>query len=282
MEKIYKRFKEIAKPMTHGLVLDTSSKEGTILKILEKYNAYYEQGIGIIVPSITETPTKVLVSHYDLVGNFNNGFAVDKNFIIADAIYNKDFMQSNMLNENPQVNGNFIIGALDNTITNAFLIEAIIELRENNQAEDIMFLFTDYEESGLRGMSSFMDKIHPKLNDPFYINLDVTNDNQDFNGSIEFDYPCISIAKEILNNLSSVGLTHQRFTDDTSAITYKTPKAFSYCIPTFEYCHTYASAALTKTIEPYYEGLKYLITTLKVDKYENDLQLLNNKVLNIL
>lgn len=264
MNNLYQQFKEIARPFNEGLNILENSKENIILNILKEYNPKYHDGIGIIVPAETENPTKILVSHIDLVYPFQKGFSKGKDFAIVESENGEDER---------------MYGALDNTLTNAFLIIAIKELREVGLAKDIEFLFTEGEESGMTGMRNYMINKFPSKNDPFFINLDVTNDNQPYSGSIEFDYPCLSISREINENVEDMGFTNYRFADDVSAIVGHTHKAFSYCIPTWNYCHTYESFTLVNKLQPYYNGLLYMIKDLDVSNYENDIKMLDNSIL---
>lgn len=263
MNNLYQMFTQIAKPFYKNKQTIVDSKESTILSILSKYNAYYQDKVGIIVPSITKEPTKVIVSHIDLVHPFMKGFELGQTFQI--------------------VGEKRMYGALDNTLTNSFLILAIQELRDNGLCEDIEFLFTEGEESGLTGMSTYMENNYQEfIEKPFFINLDVTNDNQHSYASIEFDYPNIDICKQIFNYDNNIGFTNYRFTDDTSAILSYKGNGFSYCVPTWNYCHTYDSFCLVDALEPYYDGLLYLIKDLDTSKYVYNLQTLNNNNIQIL
>lgn len=253
LNDLYNMFDTIALPFYKNAKIDGISKEKKILEILKDKNAYYENGVGIIVPAKTKAK-KIIVSHIDLVGNFNIGFSQGRKFTL---------------------NGDKLYGALDNTLTNAFLLLAILEL--SNDLDDVEFLFTEGEESGLTGMFNYMDTKYDKESNPFFINLDVTNDNEDYSVSIEFDYPNKNICKQIYDFNKDIGFTNIRFTDDTSAITRYTKKAFSCCVPTWNYCHTYESYCLVSSLETYYNTLVFLIKDLNVDNYSNDIQFLNNE-----
>lgn len=249
-------FNQIALPFYKNKNIDGISKENEILKILKDKNAYYENGIGIIVPAKNKAK-KIIVSHIDLVGNFNMGFSQGKKFTLID---------------------DKLVGALDNTLTNSFLILAILELYDS--LDDVEFLFTEGEESGLTGMFNYMDSKYDKESSPFFINLDVTNDNEDYSCSVEFDYPNKDICKQIYAFNKNTGFTNMRFTDDTSAIVRYTPKAFSFCVPTWNYCHSYESYCLISSLESYYNTLIFLIKDLNVTNYTNDLKTLDNNTLN--
>lgn len=260
MEKLYDMFNKIALPFNNNRSLDNNSKESKILELLKDEGAFYENGIGIIVPCRNK-PKKLIVSHIDLVGNFNRGFFENRTFEIKD---------------------DKLVGALDNTLTNSLLILAIKELIKDNILDEVEFLFTEGEESGLTGMSNYLHNYYKEKDSPFVINLDVTNDNTHTFASVEFDFPSSNICKQIFNHNNNVGFTNRRFTDDTSAVLYYSTKAFSFCVPTWNYCHTYDSYCLISSLEPYYNTLLFLIKDLDVSKYENDLNILNNESIKLL
>lgn len=253
-------FQEIAKPFLHGEKSEiTVSKEETILSLLKDFNPSYIEGVGIVVPSKGITK-KVFVSHIDLVYPFQKGFQNNQVFEIKNEV---------------------IYGALDNTLTNAFLLQVVLE---NGLPDDVSLLFTEGEESGLTGMRQYMQNIFPLLlekdSNIFFVNLDVTNDNYTFSTSIEFDYPDIVLAKQINEKLPGlIGFQHQRFTDDTSAIVRFHKNAFSCCIPTREYCHTYKSNTDLNKFEGYYNTLKTLMFDIDFSGYENNSSILNNDML---
>lgn len=246
--KIIDTFEKIAKPFNKGF----GEKEQTFVDIIKEElpdaKFQYVEGQGLIV--YEEEPfQKVFVSHLDLVYPFMKGFADGKTHTLTeDRMY----------------------GGLDNTITNACLLLAMIELRKSGKAKNVRFLFTEGEESGLTGMRNYM-VLTEGSRDVFYVNLDVTNDNWESNASIEFDKPNRSICHQIFKNIPDVGFTTYRFTDDNSAILGCGGQGLSYCIPTEEYCHTYNSNLLIKTLEPYYNGLIYLIDELDVTDMEHDI-----------
>lgn len=245
MKKVLDIFANIAKPFGNG----QGQKEKAIFSLLKDngIEAKYYEGLGFVVEEV-EPLTKVCVSHIDLVHPFMKGFAEGRVFeIVEDRLF----------------------GALDNTLTNAVALLALIELRKEGKALDVRFVFTEGEESGLTGMSTYMRHFHE--GDPLYINLDVTNDNWGKIASVEFDRPSSVICKQIYTNVENVGFTSERFTDDTSAILRYGGQGFSYCIPTDEYCHTYKSNCMIDTIEPYYNGLVYLLSELDASEKEHDL-----------
>lgn len=250
--EIIRLFSDISKPFNNG----KGEKEKVILDILAPYNAVYEEKIGIRIPSIKETPDIVVVSHIDLISTFNKGFAKDK-------IYS--------LGRTPD-KGDIIIGALDNTITNAVVMLSLIKLREEGLAQNVEFLFTEGEEIDLLGMKAYLKKYGNK---PFFINLDVTNDNQDKHISLEYDEPSWKISKQIKklskNNDFTVGFTKERVGDDTDAVLEAKGKGFSYCLPTWKTIHSYKNYTLIKNLVPYYEGLNSLLTELDVSDCSYDM-----------
>lgn len=261
IENTLKIFADIAKPFFLGENLDKDfvTKEEVIMDLLKEYNPSYIKGVGIIIPSKNITK-KVFVSHIDLVSPFQKGFYKNEVYEINDTIIN---------------------GALDNTLTNAFLLQIVLE---NGLPDDVSLLFTEGEESGLTGMRNYMSTIFPELlksyENVFFVNLDVTNDNFLYSTSIEFDYPDILLAKEINKKLPGlIGFQHNRFTDDTSAIVRIHKNAFSCCIPTREYCHTYKSNTSLNKFEGYYTVLKTLMFDIDFSGYEHNTNILNNNML---
>jgi hypothetical protein len=230
-------FSTIAKPFNDG----SGEKEKIILDMLKEYGAFYKEKIGIIVPSITKTK-KVISSHIDLIPKFDKGFKKGN-------IYNLTY-------KNKKTS---ITGALDNTITNATLIMAIKELRSKNLAQDVEFVFTEGEEIGFIGMKEYM-KLNS--NEPFFINLDVTNDNENKHSSIEFDYPNFNICKELNNNLINPGFKKDRVNDDLDAVLSAGGQGFSYCLPTSNIIHSYKNSSYIENLVPYLDGLIFIIDEL--------------------
>jgi len=225
----------------------TFEKQNAIMEILEEFNPEYIEGMGIIINnSSDEGVTKVIVSHYDLVGVFDKGFKAGRTLEFSDDDY--------------------VNGALDNTITNAVLINEILK---NGLPENTMILFTDGEESGMWGMRAFMSASKENIDEMFFINLDVTNDNWDFMTSVEYDNPNKGISLQIDENIKA-GFTTDRFADDMSAVVSAGGDGFSYCVPTIEYCHTYKSATTIQHLLDYEQGLTYLVQELNVQDKEPD------------
>ena len=238
LQKVEKMTKTIEMFKKLALTTKDFQKQQMILDLLKDFNPVYIEGTGIFISG----GKKVIVSHYDLVRPFEAGFAEGRTIV---------------------VDGEIVTGALDNTITNAILIN---ELLEHGLPEDTSILFTDGEETGLTGMSNFMSNLKKKKK-YFFINLDVTDDNFNKAASIEYDFPNVDICKEI-DTFSGIdaGFTDVRFTDDLSAVLYYGGHGFSFCIPTREYCHTYMSNTTITHIEEYVKGLHYLIQDFKLPK----------------
>lgn len=250
-KNIIQVFKDISKPFDNG----KGEKEKVILDLLKPFNAVYEEDIGIIVPSTKETKV-VVVSHIDLISTFNKGFAKDKVFSLA--VDDK---------------GIIISGALDNTITNAVVILALLRLKEEGKGEHIEFLFTEGEEIDLLGMKAYLKKYSNK---PFFLNLDVTNDNQDKNVSLEYDKPSWKLSRQIKKLFKkediSIGFTKERVGDDTDAVLAANGSGFSYCLPTFKTIHSYKNYTYVSNLEPYYRGLYAMLSELTFEEFDYDMK----------
>lgn len=246
-EKIIEMFDRLCLPF---------GEEGDFQKekiLMELTEASYIKGIGCYLPS-KGTTKKIIVSHMDLVRPFQKGFTENRKF---------------------EIKADLLVGALDNTLTNAILVLAIQECGN----EDTAYLFTEGEETGLTGMRNFMNTIYKDFKEkPFFVNLDVTNEffNQK-HISVEFDYPNFDICKQIFKLNPESGYTHIRFTDDTSAIINGGGNGFSFCIPTDKYCHTYDSNTRLSSLEPYYNGVVSLIKNVDFSNYVHDMKTLETK-----
>ena len=240
-EKAVNMFNEIAMPHR------TMEKQTKMMEILKDFNPQYIDGTGIIIDnSNDEGVTKVIVSHFDLVGPFERGFKEGDTIMVYE--------------------DESIYGALDNTITNAVLMNEILE---NGVPENTIILFTDGEESGMWGMRTFMRDNVEKIGNMFFINLDVTNDNWEHMTSVEYDYPRKSISEEIDANIQA-GFTTARFADDMNPVIDAGGDGFSYCLPTREYCHTYDSNTTIDHLVAYEKGLTYLVQELNIQDKEPD------------
>jgi len=205
-----------------------------------EFSKEYISGIGFIVNK-QESPRVIVVSHMDLIPTFNRGFR-----------------EGNTFEEQEDV----IVGALDNTLTNAFLIKLIKETY-NIGIKDIEFVFSEGEERGMIGMRNYMEEFSSKKDTSFFINLDVTNDGWGSYCSVEYDVPDSNGLKEAIEALDDISeedphFQFFRFCDDMDAILSGGGHGFSYCIPTKNIIHSYENTTETKSIEPYYKGLKAL------------------------
>jgi len=241
------------------------SKESPKVKLfleifsLANVDAIWDSELGVVVPANRDLH-KTIVSHMDLIPLFNKSFA---------------FEQSNIKNEKK-----FLSGPLDNSITNAMLIMSIL----NNQNENVTYLFTKDEDRVCHmAMKTYMSVFGI---DQFVINLDVTGEGLVMknekpkligNASIEFDEPNISISKQINKNIAKAIFTKDRFCDDLDSVVGAGGYGLSYCLPTGpngEFIHSFENFCFKKSLEPYYNGLNYLIHELDVsDKAKNMMQL---------
>ena len=245
VKQIQDLFEEIALPCDNG---QTSPKVEAVLKWFgdREISCTYIPGTGIIVNQQPQ-PRVVMISHIDLVSTFVKGFAENKSFKIE------------VVNERE-----LIVGALDNTLTNAIGMLVIEEILDKNPLANIEFVLTEYEECGLIGVSNYLETNKDRVNDSFFVNLDVTNDGYGSIASIEYDKPNLYVLNDVKSLLKDLDVHIQptRFTDDTSAIVSKGFSGFSYCIPTDNYCHSYDSTAYVDTLVPYSEGLTFLLSNL--------------------
>jgi len=247
MKEILKIMSLISKPFKNG----QGEKEATIINILKSKNPIYMEGIGIIVPA-KKTRKIVVVSHIDLIKKFNKGFSVDKTFLLK-----KD--------------ENKIIGALDNTLTNAVLIETIKNLEKQGLDDNIEYLFTENEEIDLGGMKNYMILNKEFIKDIFFINLDVTYENWGHPASIEYDNPSFNICKQIKSKIKDQNITIDRDEDDLSAVLRNKGYGFSYCVPTKGNIHSYNNYANLDQIEKYKLNLEILLTAINFEEKEKDI-----------
>lgn len=253
--KIINIFKRICFPFIENT---GGPKVKAILSEIETtpYTKEYIRGVGLIVNK-QDFPRVIITSHMDLIPLFNKGFKECKTFFEENEI---------------------LYGALDNTLTNAFLIQLIKE----TSYSDIEFVFSEGEETGMTGIRNYMLMFPEKKISSFFINLDVTNDGSYSYCSVEYDRPDINgilDAAEALNNISDIIPHFQfyRFCDDMDAILSGGGHGFSYCIPTNNVIHSYKSNTDIKNIEPFYFGLKALSEKMDLSRIGQDN--VNKKVL---
>ena len=198
--------------------------------------------IGFVIFSENRTK-KTVVSHMDLINKFNKGFRDNKVYEIKD---------------------DKLIGALDNTFTNAVVINHIL----NYQNKDTTYLFTLDEETKQHAIRDYMVQYGIEQ---FIINLDVTNDGLKNNMSIEYDEPSWEICRQIEKNLDSPYFTTERVGDDLDAVLKVKGYGFSYCLPTNKLIHSYNNYTMIDKIEPYMKGLDYLVEDMCLNSYQQNI-----------
>ncbi len=246
-QKIIEVFNYLCQTFDNG----KGQKEANLLEILKDFNPIYVNNVGVIVPSVKET-RMVCSSHIDLISKFQKGFEKEKKFKLVE-----------------EKGVPSVVGALDNTITNAILVLAIARLRKKGLAEDVEFVFTEGEETDMHGMDNYMKE---KGTIPFYVNLDVTNDNIDFAGSVEYDRPSWEICKQLTK--LNAGFTTERVDDDLDVVMKRNGRGFSYCLPTFHLIHSYENSTPINKLAPYMDGLEFLLSCLDVSVSESNFKYL--------
>jgi len=206
----------------------------------------WSEETGFLIPSRKRTK-KTVVSHMDLIPKFNKGFR-DNNVC--------------------QVKDDKLIGALDNTFTNAVVINHIL----NNQNINTSYLFTLDEETTQYAIRDYMVQYGTEQ---FIINLDTTNDGWNHNTSIEYDEPCYQICKQIEENLDLPYFTKDRVCDDLDEVIKAKGKGFSYCIPTNKVIHSYNNYTMIDKIEPYMKGLEYIVNKMSLKETTYNIKYMN-------
>jgi len=238
-EEIINLFEKISKTTIDG---KKDQKEKAIIEWLEENNFQWEYipYIGLRINPL-DKPKNIVVSHLDLINLFQRGFQNGKTF---------------------EITKEYIIGALDNTLTNAI---ALIAMKYGNSKETELLL-TEGEERGLIGMSNYIKKFNKKSKETFFINLDVTNDGVGTHASIEYDRPIKEILEDIKKSMERINCAYTQFRvcDDTDAINFANCYGFSYCIPTEGLIHSYDNRTKIECIEPYTKGLMALINRLEL------------------
>jgi len=229
MNNIINRFESL-------LVEDKVEKISSIIKELG-LSYMYEEGIGIIVNK-QDKPNKVIFSHYDLIPLFSHAI------IDNGALY--------------KVNNETVEGALDNTITNAILIEALCDLNSEDLS-GVEIVFTDMEEIGFIGAKNYIRKYIDRIKDSLFINLDVTNEGYGYSGAIEYDLWTDDLVEKIKSLDINFHYTKNRVGDDLCAVVYNNLHGFSYCLPTKNLIHSFKNRCRKESLVPYKEGLKSII-----------------------
>lgn len=192
------------------------------------------QKSNIIVKSKSET-RKVVMSHYDLISIF------DEVFWIKSAI---------------EFDGDEIIGALDNTITNAIVLWM---LKNEMIPDDVEIVFSSEEERGGDGAIEYMKSLASKK-DISFINLDVTNefsDDENVGMSIEYDAYNIENFEKLWQFCSDgkTKVTLERYDDDLSLILKYGGQGASFCLPTKKTIHSFKNKTTAQKLETYTEKL---------------------------
>lgn len=234
-------FENLCLPFNEG----KGFKEAVILKAFQmaEIQADYHKGIGIIVPAKEEREI-VVSSHIDLIPLFNKGFQKGR--------------------EPYSLNGKIVQGALDNTMTNA--VALILALKE--VSPNVEYVFTEGEEIGLLGMAKYIKQNFDEK--VFYINLDVTNEAWGKEASVEYDRPSFEVCQQLKSK--NWGFTTNRECDDFDIVARTKGNGFSYCLPTEGYIHSFKNQAKLKTLVPYYNGLKWLLTELDLSRVEPNIR----------
>lgn len=204
----------------------------------------YYPGTGIVAnfsPDPNEAPRMVLMTHMDLIKTFQKGFA---NKITCE------------------IRDKYIIGGLDNTITNAVAL-LVFEKLWKEKIRDICLFFSEGEEVGCIGAMDFFDKTYIALRESFIVNLDVTNEGWGKSASIEYDKPNPSICRQVVDMFGEgVFYTTERECDDTHATNHYNLNGFSFCLPTKGLIHSYNNRAKLSSLEPYAANLLRLLKEL--------------------
>lgn len=188
---------QMAKPHTQ---IDSPKIEAisNVLKNLNMYYVYHPK-IGIIASKNKRFIATfdfsyislIVMSHIDIVKEYNNQALFDELVIqMQQATKYEPYELSNKYIDD--IKGYIIKGALDNVITNALLLSFIdtrVNVYENSNIDDILFLFTIGEECpeqrGFQepnGAKKFFKKYHNQIlkNKICVLNLDVTS--REYNG----------------------------------------------------------------------------------------------------
>lgn len=233
--RIVSLFQKISLPFIKNVF---EPKANTILRILKSagVKAKYYKNIGIVVPA-KKSRKCVVMSHMDLIFKFNSCFFFDESISIKDGI---------------------VQGALDNTITNAVLLDLILEGKINDDTE---ILLSVDEETGCNGSLKYIETFK-QFDDVAFVNLDVTNEFAKKNVSIEYDKPN-SEGLKFLNSLfkkQSIGITHNRMCDDLDSVHRKGLNGISFCLPTKGTIHSLKNETTLEQIEKYSTALETLLS----------------------
>ena len=247
-EEVINIFEQISLPFNGG-----NFKRKLFEKIFElaEVNGEWRDDIGYVVFSKKRT-TRTVVSHMDLISPFNRGFAKGRVYKIEE---------------------DKLIGALDNTFTNAVVINSML----NNLSNETTYLFTLDEETSQHAIRDYMKLFGTEQ---FIINLDITNEGMKNNMAIEYDEPSWEICKQIEKNMDSPFFTKNRVCDDMDEVVKANGFGFSYCVPSGKSIHSYNNYTYLNKIKPYIDGLDFLIHDLCLDCYDHNIKYIGiNKAL---
>lgn len=249
---VLKIFQDIALPYIKDFF------EAKALKILEicktsTRECYIDEDIGVIVKA-RKNHTLTIISHMDLIKPFYKGFWLNKTLIV-----------------DPKTN--IIKGALDNTITNAAVIDLLLS---GNIPPNVELVFTNDEETGMRASQTYVFKNKGVS----YINLDITNEFKNKSVSIEYDCPSAKTLMDLktLFKNDNVGFTSNRVADDLDSVVANDLKGLSFCLPTKKTIHSWKNESTLKQINEYQNLLKKLLANLP-KFYDQDLEKINQKIL---
>lgn len=247
-QEIIDLFREIALPFKDK---EGGPKLDKLQEIFANLNieSVYTEGEGLLVNNIPD-PEIIIVSHMDLIKRFQKGFEEGTVFELVT-----------------EEDNDFIVGALDNTITNAVAILVLQKLLEKNKRK-VSLLLSEGEEVGMIGMRNYLRARGEAAKEPFYINLDVTNEGWKKNASVEYDKPNFYILRQMKKLLkkNDVFFTNDRVCDDTDAINSADCNGFSLCLPTKGNIHSYKNKAFVNTLEEYANVLYRLCSKLKFEE----------------
>jgi hypothetical protein len=253
-KRLYRILNEISKPFIQlsGKKLPLSTEKAIAIdNILNGLNSYHDRKNYLLysvgeLDQILESDFTVFSSHIDIINRFNRHFDSSE----VDEVYHRD--------------GDRLSGPLDNTITNAVLIDAILS-RLQDIPENTIFLFTfgeeDIGEEGSWGIKSFIELLESRdsLQNAFFYNLDVTNLNSGGNVSIEASRDIDSLREEF-KDVDGLKVSKYRDDDDLLYVLDSDGNGFSVCLPTDGEIHSLTNSTTLQQIEGYQKFLEKLIT----------------------
>jgi len=235
-------FQKIALPYVKDYI---EAKAHAILDICKQTGreCYIDKDIGVIVKAKKDHNITIL-SHLDLIQAFYKGFWSNKTLIYDSKTQ-------------------IVRGALDNTITNAVVIDLLLS---GNIPPNVEIVFTNDEEIDMNASAKYARK-----NKVSYINLDVTNEFKNKSVSIEYDKPNSDTlyALTTLFKGDDVGYTSYRVADDLDSVVSQNLNGLSFCLPTRKTIHSWKNETTLQQIEKYRDLLKKLLANLPTFKKQN-------------